>query len=1466
MAEQKVTNTVASYLYSLDFGNTITQPARNIDHLIIRQGLEKEFYDATRRYSIMLRGVKMTRKIYQPNTIEAELDIKVLSEDNDKKVLTQTTLSFQQVTDLLMRRFVTLSLLDVDMNTAAGEEPTINEKYIIAKNYYVHEVNPQLRRDVNKKAVMNVKLTICSMDKLMTLNKYSRAYTAKKLGSGILERECKDFDYVENGSEHLIKYNKEGLQRLRYIQKIETQTILSEFIHPYLVQYNETFYDFLSRTANRFGEFLFFEDGTLNLGLPWADPNKKTKPEPTVISDFQAITAQHINEGPLNVTYYARDNMKQVGEDGTETEYQGLHHGPLEKDDSGFPKDIFPENAAYNSEVANDEYFFTLYTDKFTNLRREMFYDGTGSQVAMAKVMPTLKSFFTNESAGKAGIIGGLIKAIPVEEGVLLLKSTFASKSGNKTGKELHLTPWEDVVEQCYDDSVVQFGTLSKEGWTRVDYFADVYRHEEEAQRNTICIDMGTSFIDVKLGQQIKIDGIDTPYIVIQIDQNSEQEWVNNYSKYGKEKSDISSGQRSMKIYAVPGYKKPNSQQWFFIPPVGPLPVIRKVGPQTAFVTDNNDPKFQGRVRIAYPWQTTKSALKQQLKEATERLQEVTEEMEEKERQRQEAMQKMAEMQAFLDNMKKFLENPAEVRALYKADIARLQADIAKIKASINTRKATIKQKETELDVLEGDDLTRLQLQIGVLNQEVENLNAKLAEKEAELKRKQSQLATMEEALTAHNEQKGKEGYTADKNPVLLKQQEELKALRATFDANSKAVADYKNSKASVEQAQKQVAKAQAKVEKDIKSVSTPWVRIATPMASQGGGSFYKPRVGDEVLVNYDNDNAERPYVVGSLFSKEVPTPLRNMQRSWSPVPLKSTDVSQVIMSPNGHHISFTDPENGGSFITNAISPGLGFYTSILGFDKFAKGGRELAGGIHIGDKYGMYEIDMSSHKRNITINTPLGDIKLSAFSGITINAPNGDVKIRGKNITLEAGNQVSIISGKNIPAPSIGDPTKEEGSWLYQAFMGGVGSGIKGAADVLVTPITDFSYIRHVIEILVRPIDGTMLLKSKRYLKLEAGLGRAMIPPSRYNPGVKDAMNDKQRFFHIVVKYVNAISDMADQSYKEYSAKWKAGYEKKQAYLTKAQCVLEDMNEPNVVLMALAAKSNKKEWGESDMALDKWKDHFKKPGEAFTVDQEPLNTPEDMLEYIKTEANDLAQAVGGVWDYFESLSGLLERIPMEDDDHFRWVWDAMQKYKDDKWFKAQWDGFKNLYLEHDEFMLNSAQPVDKQDLFNKKTTTSFKRALIYSFLYHIGQAEQNKPEGAMNKLYKNNKYMYVGLELDYVTMEKGKNYIGQNFWWKKQIEVIDYLAPTNMARQIIQNLVKPFADGIKGLLDSASLIKSDYKKERTVWTDRHEGHILLSENDEETISLDGRGGMTIDRDANTGTLEYLKKILYTIE
>ena len=35
---------------------------------------------------------------------------------------------------------------------------------------------------------------------------------------------------------------------------------------PFLVQYNESFYDFLTRIAVRCGEYLYYEDGTLKIG------------------------------------------------------------------------------------------------------------------------------------------------------------------------------------------------------------------------------------------------------------------------------------------------------------------------------------------------------------------------------------------------------------------------------------------------------------------------------------------------------------------------------------------------------------------------------------------------------------------------------------------------------------------------------------------------------------------------------------------------------------------------------------------------------------------------------------------------------------------------------------------------------------------------------------------------------------------------------------------------------------------------------------------------------------------------------------------------------------------------------------------------------------------------------------------------------------------------------------------------
>jgi len=50
------------------------------------------------------------------------------------------------------------------------------------------------------------------------------------------------------------------------------------------------------------------------------------------------------------------------------------------------------------------------------------------------------------------------------------------------------------------------------------------------------------------------------------------------------------------------------------------------------------------------------------------------------------------------------------------------------------------------------------------------------------------------------------------------------------------------------------------------KSQSTPWLRIINPYSGNGRGFYFIPEVDDEVLVGFEGGDAEKPYVVGSLY------------------------------------------------------------------------------------------------------------------------------------------------------------------------------------------------------------------------------------------------------------------------------------------------------------------------------------------------------------------------------------------------------------------------------------------------------------------------------------------------------------------------------------------------------------------------------------------------------------------------
>ena len=50
------------------------------------------------------------------------------------------------------------------------------------------------------------------------------------------------------------------------------------------------------------------------------------------------------------------------------------------------------------------------------------------------------------------------------------------------------------------------------------------------------------------------------------------------------------------------------------------------------------------------------------------------------------------------------------------------------------------------------------------------------------------------------------------------------------------------------------------------RQAETDWLRLLTPYSGSGKGQLFKPEVGSQVLIGYQNGLAEQPFVLGNLF------------------------------------------------------------------------------------------------------------------------------------------------------------------------------------------------------------------------------------------------------------------------------------------------------------------------------------------------------------------------------------------------------------------------------------------------------------------------------------------------------------------------------------------------------------------------------------------------------------------------
>jgi L-rhamnose mutarotase len=326
---------------------------------------------------------------------------------------------------------------------------------------------------------------------------------------------------------------------------------------------------------------------------------------------------------------------------------------------------------------------------------------------------------------------------------------------------------------------------------------------------------------------------------------------------------------------------------------------------------------------------------------------------------------------------------------------------------------------------------------------------------------------------------------------------------------------------------------------------ASPWVRVALPFATDGGGVKFMPEVDDEVLVSFEEGNVERPYVSGFLLSERS-------NQSWCYMP------ERAIYSGNGQGITFDDVPNSRTFFTNMI-PAIGFVNSLIPesrtlIPELSEGNKHLsslAGGMKIRDQYGLYEISMSSDSRSVTIQSSLGTVEVNAFTGITISAPNGDIKIEGKNVEIAASNNLKLSSGSVLKDRFIPD-SSNSGNKGYD-FINIMGKTVLDTGKTLIggflDELLDLSLFRTLLEVALRPIDGTTSIKSYTFVQIEAGKGSVEIPSNQLrSPDISTTFKDIRDMLDAIPATIftkfdnfnNALKTLQStiQSYKETSAK----------------------------------------------------------------------------------------------------------------------------------------------------------------------------------------------------------------------------------------------------------------------------------------------------------------------------------------
>lgn len=181
----------------------------------------------------------------------------------------------------------------------------------------------------------------------------------------------------------------------------------------------------------------------------------------------------------------------------------------------------------------------------------------------------------------------------------------------------------------------------------------------------------------------------------------------------------------------------------------------------------------------------------------------------------------------------------------------------------------------------------------------------------------------------------------------------------------------------------------QAKLDGDM---WTPWLRMAQPYAGGEKGFSFIPEKGEEVMIDFEGGNAERPYVKGTLYNGDG-----NPDDKWLPSNNSKNQI-KAIRTRNGHTIEIHDEGDDG-YIRIYDNKKENYILTFSTDEKLIK--LESTGNIEL---YAKNDIIMHADH----------DINIKAGNDRTLDVGHDDSTTVGNDQEIEVKNNQSLQVGKD--------------------------------------------------------------------------------------------------------------------------------------------------------------------------------------------------------------------------------------------------------------------------------------------------------------------------------------------------------------------------------------------------------------------------------------------------------------------